>query len=246
MAAVLAAAAPAAERGALLTVAVVDLDDPGVRVQLPDDLETAGALVDEFGITHAATVAIADDDRTASLVADLELPAGAYLAALAVESVTLDVNAEVVASVVVTPAPFGALLEDAAALVVKTPLSASTNPSLGEARGYVADIAARVDVRLARRAALAAAADLEAVDAAARGLVALGAASLIVDAMHPERATQQGERRYGDVLWSRFLEGLDDLTADLERRLVEGGTVAAGGRVAASFPPPSGIGRAGF
>jgi hypothetical protein len=64
--------------------------------------------------------------------------------------------------------------------------------------------------------------------------------------MHPERATQQGERRYGDVLWSRFLEGLDDLAADLERRLVEGGTVAAGGRVAASFPPPSGIGRAGF
>lgn len=245
MAAALVAVGPTGERGELLTVAVVDPDEPGVRVLLsPPDVDATGALVDEYGITHAATVAIADDDRTASLVADAELPEGRYLATIAVESVTLDVAGEVAASIDVSLAPFRARLEDATGFVTKSPLTASTNPSAAEARGWVRDVANRVDVRLARRADLTGAADLDAVEAAARGVIALGVAAMIVDAQHPEKATSQGERRYGDVLWQRYRQGLDDLAADLERRLAATGVVSAVGRVAASFPAPSGIGAA--
>lgn len=243
MAAVLAAAWPPAERGAVLTVAVVDPDDGAERVSLDvGDLELAGTLVDEFGMVHAAEAARADDDRTASLTPTATPPPGAYLATITVTSAELGLaGAVVAASVVVDANPFGAVLEDATALVVKTALTSSSNPSLGEARGYVADVANRVSVRLARRSELA---ELErtAIEAAARGVVALGAAAYISDAMHPERANSQGEKRYGEVLWQRHLTGLAELEEDLGARLTAGGVLSPGGRVAASFPPP-GIGR---
>lgn len=247
MAAGLTAVTPPAQRGAALTVAAVDPAAPGVRVSLDvDPITLTGTLVDEFGMAHAAEVHRADDDLTASLIPAVALPAGLYLAAITIDAEDLELAPDTVtASIEVSANPFDAVLEDAAGFLT-VPVTPSSTPTRAEALGFVADIAARVDVRLARRADLTGAADLDAVEAAARGVIALGVAAMIVDARHPEKVTSQADSRYGAVLWQRYTEALTALTEDLGARLAAGGVVAAGGHAAASFPPPGGWAGRGF
>lgn len=84
----------------------------------------------------------------------------------------------------------------------------------------------------------------EDVRVAARGLVELYAAAWLEDATHPARTGS--DSRYGQVLYSRFSEGLDELAGAVAAALdAAGGDVApiAPGvqtsGIAAAFPPPS-------
>lgn len=76
----------------------------------------------------------------------------------------------------------------------------------------------------------------------AADLVHNGAASYLEAARYPERAGKS-TTSYDAVLWQRFVDGLDDLAAWLERRLAAGDATTPGGAdtpvPAHSFPPAS-------
>ncbi|HVL32574.1 MAG TPA: hypothetical protein VM600_03230, partial [Actinomycetota bacterium] len=66
---------------------------------------------------------------------------------------------------------------------------------------------------------------------AARALVCTGAAAMYQDAAFPERSGRASDA-YGEVLWTRFREGL----ADLVRRLGSDPAAAVPGAPSYSFP----------
>jgi hypothetical protein len=108
--------------------------------------------------------------------------------------------------------------------------------------GFVDEITARVSVRLDQLGRLVD--DLEdAVIAAARELVHIGAASRAQAARFPEQSARNADA-YAAVLWAQFESGLDELEAELTEQLAGPGNtdgplpVVPGSRIAMSFPPP--------
>jgi hypothetical protein len=111
-----------------------------------------------------------------------------------------------------------------------------------QVEGWITAVSARVEGRLWRLAELSdghparAALDLEAAD-----VIANGAASYLVDAAFPGKAAPNENTSYGQVLRSRYEEGL----AELETRLVaviegtlSGGAVRGPEAVSSEFPAP--------
>ena len=105
---------------------------------------------------------------------------------------------------------------------------------------WIASVAARVDVRLVRRAALTTPAYVSALTSAAADAVANGAAAYLVGAAAPTRASLNDPGAYDGVLWARFESALTDAAAALDAWLAP----AADGGTGAGATPPSG--RAGW
>ncbi|RGA03660.1 hypothetical protein DI270_017365 [Microbispora triticiradicis] len=101
---------------------------------------------------------------------------------------------------------------------------------------WITEGAAQVAGRIRGYAALAPATTVQ-IEAQARGLVHLYAASFLADASHPERAA--GRARLGEVYWERYTAGLNQLTAWV-RDVIDTGQGSGGppGSAAWAFPPP--------
>lgn len=159
-----------------------------------------------------------------------------------------------------TPAPpFGATLDGVKALIPHAAVVETLGPgdrgvTAAQARAWVASLSSAVDLRLTGWNLLRAAPTAEEtaagqpapqarLKAAAADLVHQGAASYLEAARFPERA-RPADTSYAEVLWRRYTEGLEALTAWLETELedTEGGIVegaTAGLGIAYSFPEAS-------
>ncbi|GAA4915976.1 hypothetical protein [Nesterenkonia rhizosphaerae] len=105
---------------------------------------------------------------------------------------------------------------------------------------WIKDVAASVDVRLNRRTRLGEEARTR-LETAAQSVIAVGAAAYVVDAHYPARASTNSQVSYGEVLWTRYREGLDGLVSTLEELLAEADTEDTGSSLSAAggFPPPA-------
>lgn len=130
--------------------------------------------------------------------------------------------------------PYGADLGDVRALLPHRRIAEDTSPTEEAVTGYIGWAGARVRARVGD---LEPHADTEALELAARGVVAHMAAAMAEDAAYPERASV-ADTSYGAVLWARAAELLGEL---LEALGIDGdtggevGQVGTGG-IASSFP----------
>lgn len=132
-------------------------------------------------------------------------------------------------------ADFGASVEGVRALLPQLTISETSEPSESDVERYIKAAAGHVSVRIGAPIP----ADVDSDEYAwAQGLVELGAAAYTQSAGFPERAAQAGDS-YGEILWNRFLEGIDEF---LEARGESTGSGDGVGRASpdlptASFPP---------
>lgn len=153
--------------------------------------------------------------------------------------------------------PYGANLAGVKALVPEAPVPEALGPgdrgvTAPQVRTWIASLSARVDVRLSgwrRLRTVATAAEIAAGEApprdrlevAAADLVHNGAASYLEAARFPERASK-ADTSYAEVLWRRFVDGLDELTAWLAAELDND----AGGTQPGDVEPAAGAGGLGY
>lgn len=140
--------------------------------------------------------------------------------------------------------PYAAMVDDGAGGGVRAhlpllPIGADTTPSTGNVEHYLRTLSNSLRARIGD---LAGHADADALTAAARDVVEVGAAAMAEDAAFPERA-DQADTSYGNVLWARYRQLLADLLITLGIDPDQPGTTpgaggAAGAGIASSFPPP--------
>lgn len=229
MAAILAAVTPP-PAGAAVAFRVLDGGPVNLDV---DDLELA-ALVNGDPVDTRL-----DDDEVTIVVDVPPGLEGSIGVALAVSSVDLDLDLVGAVVLEATAHRYGATFAGVEALVPNITVDYSSTPNVGDVHRWLDELGARVAGRLGELDELEPG-DLEVITERASGLVHLGAAAYVEDAAHPDRASTQGDARYGAVLWARFLEGLEELAVDVGELLAGAGvtpTVPAR-PAAASFPPP--------
>lgn len=136
---------------------------------------------------------------------------------------------------------YGATVEDVRALLPHRRIDATTRPSAEQVEGFLAfttaEVGARIDVLVAAGASAGVIARAEGV---ARGLVAMGAASMAEDAGHPEQ-TGRGASSYGQVLWDRYTARLEGIVEFLDLDVADDGGPGLGSSSdlpASSFPEP--------
>lgn len=105
-----------------------------------------------------------------------------------------------------------------------------------EVETWIARVAAWVSNALHRRARLPDPARRE-LEAAMTTAIEVGAAAYLVDAAYPQRAGVNDASSYGEVLWTRYRQALDDLKATLADRLdSEDATSTGPSSTGAQFP----------
>ena len=234
MATILVPSAPV-PAGALAAYQAVDDSDPETPLSFDvDDLNVAVAVdaqAGEFDRLYG--------DRLLVAYGPVDLPAGDHVVVVSVESATLGVLVTVASRVTTTAARYGATVAGVEALASDLRITYKANPSAADVTRWLDELGERVAGRIGPIEELTPAlADLYTSRAA--GLVHLGAAAYAVDAAHPDRITKQGDERYGAVLWARFVDGLAELGADVDRDRESEGLDPLGGlaRAGAWFPPP--------
>lgn len=210
-----------------------------------EDLDVAGLTITVSAVDAAAldsvtiVTRLADDDL--AVIVDVATPADvdpATTITVAVDLATAAWSTAGQARTFLATDPgiaYGATVADVEALVPNITLAAT--PSRADVVTFLRDVAARVTARLGPFDDLPAP-WLASMTAAARALVALGAAAYTEDAAHPERSGSQGDNAYGPLLWSRFTTGLDDLEHQLDQARNEATGGGHAGAPAAAFPPP--------
>lgn len=103
---------------------------------------------------------------------------------------------------------------------------------------YVRDVAARVTARVVALQ-LDAAGLGDALTAVAADAVKNGAAAYLVDAAFPARSGVNDLSSYGQVLWARYREALDELQALADMVKARGGAVGEDGQPAPILPASS-------
>lgn len=147
---------------------------------------------------------------------------------------------------------FGVRVEEVSALAPMVTLGAhvGTDPVYNEAdrsitradvEAWIQAVSARVDLRLANRSRITDAPRTRLLTAAAHDAVVNGAASYMVAAATPTRASLNDPGAYDAVLWSRYESALDEAAATLDGWIDElGGNdpSATVGHMSGNFPPP--------
>lgn len=111
----------------------------------------------------------------------------------------------------------------------------------GDVEGWISAVSARVDLRLALRSKITDAARTSTLRAAAHDAVVNGAASYLVAAATPTRASVNDAGAYDAVLWARYESALEGAAAALESWLDGGVSDDPSGisaRMSGNFPPP--------
>lgn len=105
---------------------------------------------------------------------------------------------------------------------------------------WIDSIGALVSAGLRSRSRLVDADLIATVDTAAHDVVLNGAASYLVAAAHPSEASINNQSAYSAVLWQRYVDGLAQLSQNIDAWLVDDGiaTRAPAGRGGGSFPAP--------
>lgn len=128
-------------------------------------------------------------------------------------------------------ADYGASVAGVRRLLPTVDIEASSEPSESDVQAWLAEFTGNVARRLGNVSALTEA-QVGEITVAARGLVHLGVAATVYDAHFPERAGLT-DQSYGQVLWGRYSDGLDELDAEVEALT---GEEAAGGADASGVP----------
>lgn len=107
--------------------------------------------------------------------------------------------------------------------------------------GWIVDVAARVSLRIHRRARIQDATMTATITGMAHDLTLNGAGSYMVAAAFPAKAGTNDNTNYSSELWRRFTTGLDELEKAIEEWLTDNPSTAPGGSIGdivSSFPEP--------
>lgn len=147
---------------------------------------------------------------------------------------------------------FGVSVEEVSALAPMVTIGQATTPdpvydrtgpkiSRDTVEGWITAVSARADLRLGDRSKLTDETRKSALTAAAHDAVVNGAASYLVAAAMPTRASINDPGSYDSILWSRFESALDSAAQSLDDWLDAGvgGGAVGGGEIGGSFPETS-------
>lgn len=148
-----------------------------------------------------------------------------------------------------TPSEWGVTVAEVAALASHADVTNATaaDPEFGSANDrrvktqdvsrWITDVEAVVDLKLRKRTALTADAQ-ERLRAAGKAVVLNGAAAYLVDAAYPARTGVGDNSSYGNVLWTRYKTGLEELAELVDEWVSQGGDDNASTTLAisSSFP----------
>lgn len=113
--------------------------------------------------------------------------------------------------------------------------------SKGDVEGWITAVSARADLRLGNRSKLTDETRKSALTAAAHDAVVNGAASYLVAAAMPTRASLNDPGSYDSILWSRFESALESAAQSLDDWLDAGvgGGAVGGVEIGGAFPETS-------
>lgn len=112
--------------------------------------------------------------------------------------------------------------------------------STQDVEAWIVDVSAIVDLKTRNRAALTEANQVR-IAATAKAVVTNGAAAYLVDAAYPARAGIADNSSYGNVLWTRYKTGLQELEEEVNEWAEQGDDTAAPAgplQISHSFPAP--------
>ena len=135
---------------------------------------------------------------------------------------------------------FGASVDGVRGLLTNVTIARATRPNEAQVGEWIDQFTARVSARIDAAGGYTGLTtdQVGTVTQAARQLVELAAGSFAVDAAHPDRAAK-ADTRYGAVLWQRYVEGRDELLADLAAMHDQADSGAGGDEAPiGAFPPP--------
>lgn len=145
---------------------------------------------------------------------------------------------------------FGVTVEQVSALAPLVALDAATDTdpvysdavhtiTRADVEGWIQAVSARVDLRLANRSKITDEPRTRVLTAAAHDAVANGAASYLVAAATPTRASLNDAGAYDAVLWARYESALEGAALVLDSWLdnLDPGTTGTTARMSGNFPP---------